>query len=72
MERNEKCTGVCMGCTMLQRGLCSAQIAYNNSKAIAALSYEMKNLGEKIAAMQNNEAELFNPTGDTAQEGAGA
>ena len=71
MERNDKCTGICMGCTILQRGLCSAQIAYNNSKAINDLSMELKTLGEKIAAMQNSETSLFNPTANTAQQGDG-
>lgn len=79
MEANNKCTGNCMNCIPLQRGFCASQLAYNNMKAIEALSKEIGSLSQKIESIQNNEALLFDPTGNDgasehidAQKGDGA
>lgn len=62
MDTNTKCTGNCMNCIPLQRGFCASQLAYNNMRAIEALSKEISSLGKKMESIQSNEALLFNPT----------
>ena len=63
-----RCTGNCMACNQYQRGLCSSQLSYYNMKMLetmvqitAGLQQNVKELGIKIEAMQNNEAMLFAP-----------
>ena len=57
-----------MACNQYQRGLCSSQLSYYNMKMLetmvqitAGLQQNVKELGIKIEAMQNNEAMLFAP-----------
>ena len=64
-----KCTGNCMACTVFQRQYCASQLAYSNMRMLELLQQELTDISEKIEAIQNNEASLFDPT---AQEGAGA
>ena len=63
-----KCTGNCMACNQYQRGLCYSQLSYYNMKMLetmvqinVGLQQNVKELKEKIEAMQNNEAMLFDP-----------
>lgn len=64
------CSGDCMNCVPFQRQYCAAQLGYNNMRQMDVLFGEVRYIREKIEAMQNNEATLFNPT--IAQEGEGA
>ena len=68
-ENQSKCTGNCMACTILQRQYCASQLAYSNMKmleqlqqTVAGVLVNMKSLSDKIDAIQNNEATLFDPT----------
>lgn len=83
MEQNQfKCTGNCLNCMPAQRGYCASQHAYSNMKVLdammdmmVAMQGDMKQMAQKIEAMQNNEAAIFDPSLaeiDTAQEGDGA
>lgn len=89
MEQNFKCTGNCLGCLPAQRAYCASQHAYSNMKVLDSMmgtllnmQGDIKALSEKIEAMQNNEASVFDPNTETlietpsaittAQEGAGA
>ena len=86
MEQNFKCTGNCLNCMPAQRQYCSSQHSYSNMKVLDAMMeivMEMKGSVEemkvKIEAIQNNEANVFDPTeeqliirSDTAQGGGGA
>lgn len=67
-----RCTGNCMKCVAFQRQFCASQLAYNNMKALEAMASEVKSMREKIEALQDNEASLFDPTQETAQQGDGA
>lgn len=67
-QQQSKCTGNCMACNQYQRGLCSSQLSYYNMKMLetmvqitVGLQQNVKELGIKIEAMQNNEAMLFDP-----------
>ena len=90
MEQNFKCSGNCLNCTPAQRAYCASQHAYSNMKvldnvmiALNALQNNVKALSEKIEAIQNNEASVFDPsseglvmksvsTTEIAQSGVGA
>ena len=86
MEKNEKqfqCTGDCLNCPRIQREYCSAQKGYDNQRilvslqeAIHVMSGTIGELKEKISAIQDSEASVFNPNEDNsatiAQEGDGA
>ena len=88
MEQNFKCTGNCLGCLPAQRAYCASQHAYSNMKVLDSMmgtllnmQGDIKSLSEKIEAMQNNEASVFDPNTETlietppripiTQEGAG-
>lgn len=76
-ENTRKCDGKCMECNVYQRQFCAVQLSYNNMKQLDVLGKEIKNLSEKIEAMQNNEASIFDPNEETqvplkAQKGVGA
>ena len=69
MEQNFKCTGNCLNCLPAQRAYCASQHAYSNMKvldcimgAITAMQGTLDDIGKKIEAIQNNEAEVFDPT----------
>ena len=69
MEQNFKCTGNCLNCMPAQRQYCSSQHSYSNMKVLDAMMeivMEMKGSVEemkvKIEAIQNNEANVFDPT----------
>lgn len=63
-----KCNGNCLGCQPAQRAYCASQHAYSNMKVldtmmgiVLAMQGDLKNLSEKIEAIQNNEASVFDP-----------
>lgn len=89
MDNQFKCTGNCLNCIPAQRNYCASQHSYSNMKVLDAMMTELlsmkdgiKFLSEKIEAIQNNEASIFDPNAklssdlslveDTAQEGDGA
>lgn len=92
MEQNQfKCSGNCLNCQPAQRAYCASQHAYSNMKVldqmmgiVLGMQGEIKTISEKIEAIQNNEANIFDPNTETlmpkpisvseniAQEGAGA
>ena len=76
MENQFKCSGNCLGCSPAQRAYCASQHSYSNMKVLDAMMVQVldmqqniKALSEKIEAMQNNEAHIFDPN---AQIGDGA
>ena len=82
-EKTSQCSGNCLNCIPAQRAYCASQHAYSNMKVLDAImdiiihmQEELKNLNEKIEAIQNNEGSVFDPNAecddDIAQEGAGA
>ena len=93
MEQNQnfKCSGNCLNCLPAQRAYCASQHAYSNMKVldsmmgiVIGMQGDIKNLAEKIEAIQNSEAHVFDPTESSvlggsavetspiAQEGSGA
>ena len=77
MEQNFKCTGNCLGCLPAQRAYCASQHAYSNMKVLDSMmgtilnmQGDIKSLSEKIEAMQNNEASVFDPNTETLSETA--
>lgn len=78
-ENQFKCSGNCLNCQPAQRGYCACQHAYSNMKVLDAIMEtvldmqgNMKALAEKIEAIQNNEASVFDPNETIAQPGDGA
>ena len=72
-----KCSGNCLQCLPAQRAYCSSQHAYSNmkvldmvAKAVLSMQGEISVIKEKIEAIQNNEANIFDPS--IAQKGDGA
>ena len=72
-----KCSGNCLQCLPAQRAYCSSQHAYSNmkvldmvAKAVLSMQGEISVIKEKIEAIQNNEANIFDP--NIAQKGDGA
>jgi len=76
-----KCSGDCLNCRMnpverkTQWQYCSAQFSYNAlrtmqamQEAIGAMSGEVKELKEKIEAIQNSEAMVFAPDKEEKSE----
>ena len=68
-NQNFKCTGNCLQCTPAQRAYCASQHAYSNMKvldcimgAINAMQGTLDEMNKKIEAIQNNEAEVFEPS----------
>lgn len=63
-----KCSGNCLQCLPAQRAYCSSQHAYSNmkvldmvAKAVLSMQGEISVIKEKIEAIQNNEANIFDP-----------
>lgn len=82
MAENFKCTGNCLQCLPAQRTYCASQHAYSNMKVldnmmsiVMAMQGDIKALSEKIEAIQNNEASIFDPNEanlPTAEEASAA
>lgn len=76
MEDNKgyKCSGDCLRCHPNQRQYCAAQFTFNTMKMVESIQVTVNEMKEKIEAMQNNEALLFDPTQEEneAQSGDGA
>jgi len=86
MEQNETkqfvCTGNCMGCSVSQRAFCASQHSYRAMRMLQGMSAKYEdmerrfiNLSEKVEAIINNEATIFDPNEEIkpiAQEGDGA
>jgi len=75
-QQQFKCSGNCLQCLPAQRAYCASQHAYSNMKVldtmmgiVIELKDDLKMLSDKIDAIQNNEASIFDPN---AQEGDGA
>ena len=76
-----KCSGNCLNCLPAQRAYCASQHAYSNMKVLDAMmsvvlhmEMDIKALADKIEAMQNNEATIFDPNAEPepiTQEGDG-
>lgn len=64
-QQAKGCTGDCKRCSMVQRGYCASQIAYNNMLILNELRNNMKLLANKMDAMQGD-AELVAPASKTA------
>lgn len=83
VQNQFKCSGDCLNCRAvkdrrIQWQYCAAQFSYNAlrtmqtmQEALTAMSGEIKELTDKIEAIQNSEAEVFDPQ-NIAQEGDGA
>ena len=70
MEQNQnfKCSGNCLNCSPAQRAYCASQHSYSNMRVldsmmetILVIQKDLKTLSEKIEAIQNNEATVFDP-----------
>lgn len=92
MEGNDRqfvCTGNCIECTASQRAFCASQHSYRAMRMVQGMAAKIEDvekkfisLSEKIEAIINNEATIFDPNNDTglksdpsedtAQEGDGA
>lgn len=78
-QKQFQCSGDCLKCIAVQRQYCASQHAYNSMRMIQKmqetldeLAEDFDELKEKVAAIQDNEALVFNPNNDIAQEGEGA
>ena len=74
-----KCSGNCLNCSPAQRAYCASQHSYSNMKVldtmmgiVLSMQTDMEALSEKIEALQNNEAVIFDPNEAIAQDGDGA
>ena len=63
-----KCSGNCLNCSPAQRAYCASQHAFSNMKVLDSMmniiidmQEGFKTLSEKIEAIQNNEATVFDP-----------
>ena len=72
-EQQFRCTGDCINCNRAQREYCGAQKGYDNQqlllemqKTLAAMSGTVEELKHKVAAIQDNEAMVFDPNNETA------
>jgi hypothetical protein len=72
-EPQFRCTGDCINCNRAQREYCGAQKGYDNQrlllemqKTLAAMSGTVEELKHKVAAIQDNEAMVFDPSNETA------
>lgn len=76
MEQNQfKCSGDCLKCHPAQRAYCTSQFTYNTMRMVENLVADVsKTMGtveilkEKIEAIQNSEAHIFDPTKDEKSE----
>ncbi len=71
-QQQFQCTGDCLKCSPVQRQYCAAQHAYHAMRMLQALTASLQSmtgtieeLAEKVAAIQGNEALLFNPNATT-------
>ena len=72
-EQQFRCTGDCINCNRAQREYCGAQKGYDNwilllemQKTLAAMSGTVEELKHKVAAIQDNEAMVFDPSNEAA------
>ena len=90
IQNQFKCSGDCLNCRAvndrrIQWQYCAAQFSYNTlrtmqtmQESLSLMSGEIRELKDKIEAIQNSEATVFDPNADTleetpiAQEGDGA
>ena len=86
MEQNEHkqfvCTGNCLGCSVSQRAFCASQHSYRSMRMLQGMATKFEDierrfiaLSEKVEAIINNEAAIFDPKEEIekiAQEGDGA
>ena len=70
-QQGYTCTGDCLRCSQAQRQYCASQFTFKNMRmlegmvvSLQLLSAEVKNLSEKVDAIQNAEGELFNPSSE--------
>ena len=68
-NQNFQCSGNCLNCLPAQRAYCAAQHSYSNMKVldkvmeiVIDMKGDIKAISEKIQAMQDNEALLFDPS----------
>ena len=68
-QQGYTCTGDCLRCSQAQRQYCASQFTFKNMRmlegmvvSLQLLSAEVKNLSEKVEAIQNAEGEIINPT----------
>lgn len=78
-QQQFRCSGDCMNCNPAQRQYCASQHAYSNMKVLdkmmevlgkiqedmTAMQGTVKEMAAKIEAIQNNEATVFDPNGET-------
>lgn len=61
-EQVKGCTGDCKVCSMMQRGYCASQIAYNNMKLISQLYVTINEMQAEIKALGSSSVEpLISP-----------
>ena len=72
-EQQFRCTGDCINCNRAQREYCGAQKGYDNQrlllemqKTLAAMSGTVEELKHKVAAIQDNETMVFDPSNEDA------
>lgn len=72
-EQQFRCTGDCIKCNRAQREYCGAQKGYDNwllllemQKTLSAMSGTVEELKHKVAAIQDNEAMVFDPSNEDA------
>ena len=77
MEHNHnfKCSGNCLNCLPAQRTYCASQHSYSNMKVldqmmgtVISMQGDMKEMKEKLDAIQSNEASIFDPNADARME----
>jgi len=82
MEQNNQseqqgytCSGDCLRCSGVQRQYCASQFTYRNMRmleslmtSLQSLAEDVKNISEKLNAIQNAESELFDPTSVDEEE----
>lgn len=84
-QQVSQCSGNCKQCSLFQRQYCASQLALTNMRMmermiqqIQMMQMHLDDIDRKVEALQNNEAELFDPNlgqnlgHDIAQEGDGA
>ena len=78
-NQNFQCSGNCLNCLPAQRQYCASQHAYSNMKVLdkmmevlgkmqedmTAMQGTVKEMDAKIEAIQNSEATVFDPNGET-------
>lgn len=81
MEENKQqfqCTGDCLACSAAQRQYCASQHAYRSMRTLERLEQRLddisrttddrlKEITQKIEAIQNNEALVFDPNKESVE-----